>query len=521
MVTMTEEKIISEEERIKFVADDNLLRQVITDQAGEWKKGILELIQNAYDSLVMKGKVTPQTSISIDATTVDGLSTLVVEDNGCGWGKDKKEIIRNMQIFGNSIKKELDNTIGEKGMGRGQAFAMIYDMSRNEFIGDIVIETSGYRIYDIKLSDLSFSIEKAKKNGDEPVKYAGTRWTITSTYRMFDENEIYNYVEDNIMIPVTIKLNGKAISKNTKGKRYETDFATYILNQGKGGFQVYDRGLKVKFEKLGGIGGIIITKIPLKLNFARNDVLSSDPHYDQIMEDAYKFVAEYIEDSNGAVNDAKRFAMKSLVAKNTDYLYDFWNEPIIKTAQGMYVTPAQVHGMKVYHAEEGNRLADDVCQMGGIVITDGYGEVARKSGATVENLDDSTDSIVERAKRNRYVEYGDEDIEITDRMRECMGWLRQLNCGRQLYFGKHNSWIAWTNGSDSIWFNVKHFKRWCKAKSKTGFYLNALKTFAHEMAHTDDNRETDFHGWGFHKYHVEMLEEYMGRVSKILEKENA
>ena len=509
------------EERIKFVADDNLLRQVITDQAGEWKKGILELIQNAYDSLVMKGKVTPQTSIDITASTdEDGVSKLVVEDNGCGWGDSKEEVIRNMQIFGNSIKKELENTIGEKGMGRGQAFAMIYDMSREEFIGDIVIETRGWRIYDIQLSDLSFSIEKAKKVGDEPVKYAGTRWTITSSYRQFNEDEIYEYIEENIMIPVTIKLNGSAISKKTKGKRFETDLATYIIVQGKGGFQVYDRGLKVKFEKLGGIGGIIITKIPLKLNFARNDVLSSDPHYDEIIAKGYECVADYIEDSRGAFNDAKRVAMKGLIAKDSSYIWQFEHEQIVKTAQGKFITPYDIMDRKVYIAEEGNRLADDICQMGGIVLADGYGEMARKYNAVTERLEDSTDSIVERAKRNRYRVYGDDDLPITDRMRECMGWLRELDCGRQLYFGKHNSWVAWTNGRSEIWFNIKHFKKWCKAKTKAGFYLKALPTFAHEMAHTDDNRETDFHGYGFEREHVECMQEYMRRASSILDKGN-
>ena len=508
------------EERVKFVADDNLLRQVITDQAGEWKKGILELIQNAYDSLVMKGKVTPQTYISIDTKIVDGISTLVVEDNGCGWGKDKAEVIRNMQIFGNSIKKELDNTIGEKGMGRGQAFAMIYDMSREEFIGDIVIETNGWRIYDIKLSDLSFSIEKAKKVGDNPVKHAGTRWTITSSYRMFVDDEMHDYVEENIMIPVTIKLNGKAISKKTKGKRFETEYATYIITQGKGGFDVYDRGLKVKWERLGGIGGIIITKVPLKLNFARNDVLSSDPYYEQVILDSYDFVAEYIEETNGKFNDAKRVAMKSLIAKNPDFLSDFYHETIIKTAQGKYITPAELNGRKVYLAEEGNRLADDICQMGGIVIADGYGELARKCGAETENVSDSTDSIVERAKRNRYTTFGDFDEPISEKMRECMKWLRQLNSGRELYFGNHTSWVAWTNGSDEMWFNVRHFKRWAKAKTKAGFYLKALPTFAHEMAHDEDNRETDHHGYNFDEEHVKWMKEMMNRASKVLDREN-
>ena len=82
-------------ERIKFTADDNLLRQVITDQAGDWKKGILELLQNAYDSLVMKGDgdVSDYTSIKIETGEENGVYFLTVEDSGCGWGKKEKEVI--------------------------------------------------------------------------------------------------------------------------------------------------------------------------------------------------------------------------------------------------------------------------------------------------------------------------------------------------------------------------------------------------------------------------------------------
>ena len=509
-------------ERVKFIADDNLLRQVITDQAGDWKKGILELIQNAYDGLVMKDSITAQTYISIHAKTENGVSTLVVEDNGCGWGKDRDEVIRNMKVFGNSLKKEIENTIGEKGMGRGQAFAMIYDMAKNEFVGDIVIETQGWKIFDIKLNDLSFTIEKAKKVGDTPIKWAGTKWTITSTYRMFNENEIYDFVQENILLPVTIKLNGNAIPKDVKGKRFETDKATYIINQGKGGFKLYDRGLYVKFEKLGGIGGHIITKIPLTLNFARNDVLSSDPDYDEIVRKSYDFVAEYINETNGKFNDEKRVAVKSLMAKDSKFLYQFYNYEVIKTAQGKFISPAQLEGMgKVYLAEEGNRLADDICQMGGIVIADGYGELAKRCGVMVENVDSSTDSIVERAKSNRYQTYGDFDDAISERMRECIAYIRELGIERQLLFGNHKSWIAWTNGSDSIWFSTNHFKKWAKAKTRAGFYMKSLPTIAHEMAHESDNRETDYHGYGFDERHIEILEKLKNKASGILDKENA
>lgn len=509
------------EDRVKFIADDNLLRQVITDQAGEWKKGILELLQNSYDSLVMKGNVTNMTNIEMNIINEGDLSTLIFNDNGCGWGNGKDEIVRNMRVFGDSIKKKMENTIGEKGMGRGQAMAMIYDISRDEFIGDIVIETNGYTIYDIKLADLSFSIKKSKKEGDAPVKRKGTRWTISSTYRMFDADEISEYIQENIMIPVTIRVNGKAIKKEAKGKRTETQYATYMIVQGKGGFKVYDRGLYVKFERLGGVGGIIITKVPLKLNFARNDVLASDPIYDTVIEDAYKQVLEYVKDSNGKFNNEKRKAVKELIAKDPDVLYEFMDAPIIKTAQGKWITPEDVQDQRVYLAEEGNRLADDICQMGYHVVAEGYGKLAERAGADVVSTDNCTDRVVERAKRNRYVEYGFHDMKISDNDRKCIKYLEELKLDRNLMFGEHNSWIAWTDGKNNIWFNIKHFRKWSKAKSKAAFYLKAIPTTAHEMAHTSDNRETDYHGYAFEDEHINWMKNLMKKASTIIDREVA
>ena len=225
-------------ERIKFKADDNLLKQVITDQAGEWKKGILELLQNSYDSIVMRETPTKEPRIDLRVgRTSDGLHFLEVEDNGCGWGKTKEEVIRNMQIFGNSIKKQVEGTIGEKGMGRGQAMAMIYSVAQDEFVGDIVIQTNGWEIYDIRLSDLSFSIRKQVKGEDgRSVKRRGTRWIITSPFREFDnlEDEIREFINDNIMLPVTITLNGKLAGSKIGGVKWETDEAVFYVSQGKG-----------------------------------------------------------------------------------------------------------------------------------------------------------------------------------------------------------------------------------------------------------------------------------------------
>lgn len=502
-------------DRIKFIADDNLLRQVITDQAGDWKKGILELLQNAYDSLVMKGDgdVSKYTSIEITTNTNEkGVSTLTFEDSGCGWGKNKNEIIHNMRVFGDSIKRGLTNTIGEKGMGRGQAFAMIYDSSRNEFIGDITVETNGWIIYDVKLSDLSFSIKKGTKG---KVKRRGTRWIITSAFRKFDANEIEEYITENIMLPVRIKINGKGLRREIKGKRVETNEAVIYIRK-SGGFSVYDRGLYVNYYKLGGIGGIIVTKIPLELNFARNDIVDSDPNWRKIWASALCIIKNYVKHSD-VFNEEKRFAAKELIARVPEYANEFSDMPIIKTTQGRYIAPNQAARMgKVYTSEEGSRTADDVIQRGGMVISEGYGALAEKFGISVESMAKSRDYVVEAAKSGQYIEFADNNEEITGCDKAYLELLKNMLYEREIKLGRRRGVLGWTNGTDTIWLSIDKFRSWKKDKpSIASFYFKAIPLVAHEMAHIKDDRETDYHGYDFDQNSLKWIEKLMKRVADM------
>jgi hypothetical protein len=502
------------EERIKFMADDNLLKQVITDQAGDWKKGVLELMQNSYDSIIMREKKHQDPKIDIRVGQNGDEYFLEVEDVGCGMGKTKEEVIRNMQIFGNSIKKNIEGTIGEKGMGRGQAMAMIYDIARNEFVGDIIIQTNGWELYDIKLRDLSFSIRKAEYDGWRPIKRKGTRWIIKSTFRQFEANEISEYVEENIMLPITIAVNGKAIVKKLTGWKWETETAVYYAVQGLGSFRVYDRGMYVRSIRFGGIGGSVVTKVPLKLNFARNDVIDSDPHWRTINKEVVGVVKAYLASSDGMINPEKRTAIKELISRMPGCAEDYADVPIIMTAQGKWITPNQLREYgKAYTSDKGNRLADDLLCRGAMVLSEGYGELAAKFGMRVEALSTSHDLIVESAKRSRFCEYGIFDENITDKDRTYMKTLVKISPDRKLVFGRHKGFNAWTDGSSYICFDITTFRNWTKGNPSTIiFYLRAMHTLAHELAHDSDNRETDIHGHCFEQEHLNWMKVLLQRA---------
>lgn len=500
--------------RIKFVADDNLLRQVITDQAGDWKKGILELMQNSYDSIVMKGNISATSTIEIKTKNDGDISMLSVEDWGCGWGNTQEEIIRNMKVFGNSVKKSIEGTIGEKGMGRGQAFAMIYNSSINEFVGEIEIQTNGWIIYDIKLSDLSFSI---RRGGKGVSKLHGTIWTIKSSFRKFDQIEIMDYIEKNILLPVRITINDETIKRSVKGKKFETPYAIYYT-KAAGGFDIYDRGMYVREKSFGGVGGIIITKVPLKLNFARNDIHDSDSNWKQIWNDAMISVKEHV--ISGTFTDDKKRAAAILVSKDSSLRWEFADMPIIRTAQGKFITPRtlQKYGT-VYYSEVGNRIADSVIEQGGMVIDYDFISVARRYVSDILDMNDSTDSIVEYAKQSRYTEFAYE--ELTDKEKAYMHLLKKLEVGRDIRLGNRTGVLGWTDGSNVIWINRRTFAGFCKFDPIPAvFYMRSIPLVAHEMAHDNDDRDTDTHGYQFEKTNLDWVEELLIRASRLEDVKN-
>jgi flavorubredoxin len=101
-----------------------------------------------------------------------------------------------------------------------------------------------------------------------------------------------------------------------------------------------------------------------------------------------------------------------------------------------------------------------------------------------------------------------------------MNMLRELNDDRQLVFGKHAGYNAWTDGKKHIWFDINTFRKWTKGKpSRNIFYLRAMHTFAHELAHGNDNRDKDHHGYYFDEQWIEKIKELMNKAEQIITSE--
>lgn len=239
-------------ERREFRMDPALLWSVIENQAGTAEKALLEAIMNAVDAGATK------CNIALSETGY------VVQDDGDGF-KSRENIEQFFETFG-TPHKEGDATYGTYRMGRGQLFA--FSKTRWE-TGSFVMEV------DIKGCGLEYDLH----SNATPLQGCTIHGTWYEPILSADVIKIdFELRKLAHWIQIPVYINGRQINKDpgTEEWTYETEDA-YILLKPAGGLAVYNLGALVKVYAGWefGTSGIIVTKQQLKVNFARNDILTT------------------------------------------------------------------------------------------------------------------------------------------------------------------------------------------------------------------------------------------------------
>ena len=243
----------SKPERREFRMDPALLWSVIENQAGSAEKALLEAIMNAVDAGATRCDILlSETSYS-------------VQDDGGGF-KSREDIEQFFETFGTPHKDGDGAVLGTYRMGRGQLFAF----SKTRWVtGSFIMEV------DIKGCGLAYDLHTDAPH-QPGCTIVGTWYEPVPSADVIKIDFELRKLAAWIQIPVYI--NTKQINKDPASEEwtYETDDA-YIRLKSTGGLAVYNLGALVKVfaERDFGTGGIIVSKKQLKVNFARNDILTS------------------------------------------------------------------------------------------------------------------------------------------------------------------------------------------------------------------------------------------------------
>ena len=359
--------VVTEERDLKMHKD--LLMKVIKDQAGTLEKGILEGVMNLIEAKATRGE--------IGFVKEGDNAVLTITDDGTGIiGKD--ELIRHFEYFGTPHDESENKLWAKFRMGRGQLFAFGKNTWRTATFKMVVdIDKWGlkYKLTEnlpfVNGCDITIELYK------NPINCYG----YPSVDRFKEAvRELVEFVGDPIVEegkrgrkpkPTLIYFNGEQI--NTPPSTLSWDF------QDENAYYLFNAGEKLKYYNLGayvmskstwqtGVSGVIVSKKQLDVNFARNDVKSSCPIYQQIGEVVKQNRINESKKSKKytAMSPSKRHALLLDLKDAVQRWEDLKGKRILRTAQGKWITMNMFfeNNIRWTFAPEGSRVADSVIEQG-------------------------------------------------------------------------------------------------------------------------------------------------------------
>lgn len=238
---------------------ETLIRQVIERQTGSLQKKISELVQNAHDA--------GATTVEITVTT----TTVNVRDNGKGFGT-KPKLIANFGVFGQT-KTRGDSDFGHFGLGRGQIMSAGVNVWRT---GTFQMEV-----------DYKKSITYRLKDGLPPVAGCHVAVRLYEKLSLMDLSVLQREMQQRFeYFPIVVVYNTKRISKDPDKEKWTHVLPeAYIRFSEQGSLVVRNMGdftCEIPAFRFG-IGGVIVSRVPLRLNIARDQWQEDCPIRKKIM----------------------------------------------------------------------------------------------------------------------------------------------------------------------------------------------------------------------------------------------
>ena len=259
----------------KLVAHEKLLIDVIKRQAGSLKKAILEGTMNSVEAGATEIDINFMAERSKDKNNPSP-AFLSIYDDGIGI-RTKEELASHFETFGQPHESS-ENVIWKQfRMGRGQMFVF----------GKNTWRTATFKMeVDVDAMELDYHLQDGLEHVDgcnidiELYKNPLDNYTVSSVKSLKEEvKEQVRYVK------IPVKFNDEVVSVDpaTLNWDYEDEHAYYKFSD-TSQLKIYNLGVYVMSRTIKdvGVGGIVVSKTMLKVNFARNDVDSTCPIYQGI-----------------------------------------------------------------------------------------------------------------------------------------------------------------------------------------------------------------------------------------------
>jgi len=483
----------------KFGLHPHLLMDVIQRQAGSLSKSCLEAVMNSVDA-----------GATYCRLTIENNKVLIVDD-GQGF-RSLQEIELWFETFGQPHEESENKTYGSFRMGRGQLLAAGVNCWRT---GEFEM------IIDIKKDGLDYQLHTDQSH------HAGCVIAVYLYDKLLpsDLNECVRELENWVKYcPIPVLINGRQVSKDPATCKWDyiTEQAYVKLHPGTGsGLAIYNLGIHVmtvpgwKY----GVGGEVVSRQQVRVNFARNDIQSDCP--------VWRIVKANIDDQAGkelpkkkSLNDGERQRLVDRLLGKSTMWDDFRESRTITAVTGRHYKPWQLQGcQRVTVAAKGNRKGDTIHRQNlAFVIAE---ETLRRfhvedAGELLRVLDKSAESYL--YSRLTVLDFDELAATISDEhelllekdhnIREKI-WLDMISetrfclsvsdskaSYRNLCIGKSGSAIGWTDANTYIAINRSYLAKLSFNATDFGKLASVL---LHEMCHCDPDMDEHDHGQEFYE----------------------
>lgn len=492
-----------------------LLLDVIRRQAGTLGKAILESAMNAVDA-----KAT-RCNIKLSATTLE------VSDNGLGFA-DRKSIEEFFETFGSPHDESEQKVYGTFRMGRGQIFSFgvnFWESGDWSMLVDIKNEGLDYHLMPLKPAKKGCQISVQLYDPLTLVALDDTIREVKKLVRWFGVHGI------------VVTLNGEVISLDPRKQPAkfwdkETD-RCWLRFGGSGGFSMYNMGAYVKdyHDWQFGKSGEAVSKVGMKINFARNDIMSDCKVWRDIREFVSGEAAKSLTKTS-SLDEAGRSRLAWSLALGQIPIGEVWKKKIITDVAGRHWPlsslewkAGEYHG-KMAVAPTGHLLGDRIHQIKQAFVLS-QTTLDRFRMTSVKDFLQQIEIWFKKFRRNEAWRQSWQAVELSSLTKGYeSGFLpldpKEFTIDEQIWLamahqtdkyrlgdrehlrryivGRSDSARAWTDGATYIAFDRKFLK------SLQVGSLSSLHTFCHvllhEYCHTTTDMETHVHGEEFYReYH--------------------
>lgn len=497
-----------------------LLLDVIKRQAGTLYKAFLEGSMNAVEAGASKVETgLEETSCTIQKDSVTGRGyTLFINDDGRGI-QSKDEVTRFFETFGQPHEASENCVWKQFRMGRGQLFAF----------GKNIWRTCTYQFtVDIKNWGLNWELVEGLpfvkgcqirvELYDNPIKYSTKNDFVLECAKQvkYFETEVY--------------FDGKMINTPPSNLKWEYEDENCYANFDYSAIlpiSIYNLGAFVmdKDSYVFGMGGIVVSKKRLDVNFARNDILESCPVYTKIKDTirSHKKIRRKTFSRRTLSNLDRYDTLKDLLSGNEDY-ENIKNLRLVKTSQSKYLSLEEIRKSRLPWAfsESGSRRADTLIETHKAIVFDSELKTVlnydgedknflfwlsgeNEDFSTLGMLHKSLDEVWGSKSSNQYVTIPWENLTPTERnlcktLEQCPG------VNRKILIGFSDDASAWTDGSTYVCFDRNYLDELNWSWTKHTYRL--FETLVHELSHDDNTAGTHSHGFEFLQRYFEIMQSY-------------